>query len=1053
MNRFLQWVLMCFAVSGFALAQNPSIGSVKVANLTSTSATITFSTGAPVYAGVSYAYAGGPWSTVNDVSGATHSVVLSGLTPGKEYSYTPWFSGAIGLPSYTFTTPSGGPAISGVQVTNLTATTATVVFSTGISIFAGVSYAGPNGSWITVNDATAVNHSVTLTGLTPGAQYSYLPWYSGASGLPGYSFTTPSAGPSISNVQATNITSTSATITFSTGVAVFAGTSYAGPNGSWATVNETTAVNHTVQLRGLTAGTQYKYVPWYSGGVNFPAYTFSTLAAATSTSPLIPPIGAATTNIDISNTQIQSGMKRVGMNIEGQDFYDSGQMLRNLVFRNPGFEGETWQSILHCASASSGSCTDSNGWTQWPANFLKGASIQFISGSANGQSGTVTASTAANSGSNTGMTVNFSGLSGSPGAGDFAVVKMTVPGNASAGWWPYTSGGASIGTDTNDLSSNTPGKQALSLNATTSGQTARVDSYFDTTNKHNFILMNGSYELTFRAKGVGGNDQMTVSMGRQVANGSYLNQTITLSPSWQNYTLTFSATESSTTPVGTLDLRFQVSGASAYLDDVSLTPTTAAAGNTTAFRDEVVNTLQTLHPGVLRYMDDAGPAFGSSIDNMLATPFARQRSGSSEASAEEDDIPLGLHEFLQLCQAVGAEPWYVLPPAISAAEMQNLVQYLGGSASTPYGAIRANLGQSAPWTSVFPTIHLELGNEQWNNVTFPGNSINDPVAYGKRVATIFGAAKGASGYAANRFDLVMGSFVVNSWLTGQEAANASNYDSISVAPYMFGSFNDTSSSEAIFGPMFAEPEMWDSSATGYMYLQAQAVKGIGKKLVVYEENLSTQSGSASQDTVNAVVPSIAGGVTMADHMLLQMRDLGITTQNIWSLPSYNNQFTNPSGSAETSPVFGTVIDMGGQSDLRRPVFLAGQLVNMAVLPNMVQASVTGSNPTWNQPLSTNDNVQLIGAHYLQTFAFSDGASKHSLVVVNLSRTNAITTTFSGANAPTGSVTVSQLTSANLTDNNESSATVGIKTSTQNGFNPGAAYSLPAFSVTVFQWQQ
>ena len=156
-----------------------------------------------------------------------------------------------------------------------------------------------------------------------------------------------------------------------------------------------------------------------------------------------------------------------------------------------------------------------------------------------------------------------------------------------------------------------------------------------------------------------------------------------------------------------MDLRFQVAGASAYLDDVSLTPVTAAAGNVTAFRDEVVSTLRTLHPGVLRYMDDAGPAFGSSIDNMLATPFARQRSGSSESSAEEDEIPLGLHEFLQLCQTLGAEPWYVLPAGISPAEMQNLIQYLGGAASTPYGSIRAGLGQGTPWTSIFPTIHLE----------------------------------------------------------------------------------------------------------------------------------------------------------------------------------------------------------------------------------------------------------------------------------------------------------------------------------------------------------
>jgi hypothetical protein len=351
-------------------------------------------------------------------------------------------------------------------------------------------------------------------------------------------------------------------------------------------------------------------------------------------------------------------------------------------------------------------------------------------------------------------------------------------------------------------------------------------------------------------------------------------------------------------------------------------------------------------------------------------------------------------------------------------------------------------------------IHLELGNEEWNNGTFPGNAINDPIAYGNQVTTIFGAARSAPGYSASNFDLIMGSQVVNPWYTGQEAANASNYDSISVAPYMFGTFSDTSSTEAIFGPMFAEPEMWDSVSTGWMYQQAQAAATAGKNLVTYEENLSTQSGTASQSMVNSVVPSVGGGVMMADHMLLQMRDLGVKIQNVWSLPGYSNAFTNTNGGTETSPVYGTVIDMGGQTNGRRPVFLAEQLVNSAILSNMLATTVTGANPTWNQPLSTNDSVVLNGAHEIQSFAFSDGANNLSVIVINLSRTAALPVTFSGTNAPTGSVKVSQLTSVNITDTNETvPTTVNSTSNTLTNFQPASPYSLPPFSVTVFQWQQ
>ncbi|MEO6922898.1 MAG: hypothetical protein ABI142_03670, partial [Bryocella sp.] len=597
---------------------------------------------------------------------------------------------------------------------------------------------------------------------------------------------------------------------------------------------------------------------------------------------------------------------------------------------------------------------------------------------------------------------------------------------------------------------NTIGKQALRVDASSAGQYASVDSYFDSTNTHNFLLLNGTYQLTFRAKGIGGTNQLNITVGRQISNGTYLNQNVTLAPTWQDYTYTFTAAETPSTAPGTVDLHFGFDGATVLLDDVSLTAVTNRF-NKTAFRDEVVQTLASLHPGTLRYMDGL-PMFGSSVDNMLTPAFARLRAGSSTQNFEQDDIPIGLHEFLQLCQAVGAEPWFTLPPAITPAEMQNLIQYFAGDPSTPYGAKRAALGQPAPWTTVFPVIHLELGNEQWNSGTFPGNAIDDPIAYGNRVATVFGAARQSPSYDSSHFDLIMGSILVNSWYTGQEIAHSSNYDSVAVAPYLFGQFNDTSSNEAIFGPMFAEPEMWDSTSNGYMAQQSQTVTAAGKKLVTYEENLSTQSGTASQDMVNAAVPSIAGGVAMATHMLLEMRDLGVKTQNVWALPGFVNQYNNPDGGNETSPVYGTVIDMGGQANRQRPVFLAEQLLNTAILPSMLGTSITGPNPTWDQPFSTNDSVQINGAHELQTFAFTDGGGNFSVVAINLSRASALPVAFSGANAPTDTVTVGQLTSANLTDGNETSNTVTSTSRVISSFDPTATFSLPPFSVTVFTWR-
>jgi Bacterial Ig-like domain (group 3) len=413
-----------------------------------------------------------------------------------------------------------------------------------------------------------------------------------------------------------------------------------------------------------------------------------------------------------------------------------------------------------------------------------------------------------------------------------------------------------------------------------------------------------------------------------------------------------------------------------------------------------------------------------------------------------------------LCQTVGAEPWYTVPAGISPTDMQNLIQFLAGDASTQYGAMRASLGQTAPWTTVFPTIHLELGNEMWNSTSFAGEAIANPAAYGKVAAAAFAAARASSSYDSTRFDLVMGSWAAEPSWTAQELTNSSGYDSVDAAPYLFNSLNDYGSNEAIFGPMFAQPEQVDSSPTAsgnYMYQQAQAAAAgsAPAKLAVYEVNLSTTSGTAPQSVVNQAAAGLGAGIAVADHMLLMMRDLGITTQNMFALPEYVNGFSNSQGGAETVPLWGSVIDMGGETNLQRPQFFALQLANSAILPTMLATTVSGANPTWNQPLSTNDSIQLANAHYLQSFAFTNGTQK-SVVVFNLSRSGSQPVTFSGTNAPSGNVVISQLTSINPTDNNEGLFTdnpvvAGPTQSNVSNFNPVTPYSLPPYSMTVFSW--
>ena len=757
------------------------------------------------------------------------------------------------------------------------------------------------------------------------------------------------------------------------------------------------------------------------------------------------------TRIALGPEVLHTNVKRFGINLSGQTFYDSGQMLRNLIFRNPGFEGETWQTILHCKTATATTCTDKNQYSTWPAGFLNGARYEFLSGRAKGSSGEVLRSEAASK--DAGVQITFAKPSSTPSDGDFILVQLEKPGEAEGGWWPTVTGGATLATENRDLSPRSPGRQALRIEAAAVGQSASVASFFDTTAGRSFVQLRGTYTVNFRAKGLEGGRMLNLKVERLATsrgNHTFLSKEIKLTPTWQNYSFSFLAEEDGS-EIGPADLTFTFSNSSALLDDVALMAP-AGTGNPTAFRDEVVETLRDLKPGVLRYMDN-GTDFGSSLDNMLAVPFARVRAGFSTQQTVQQDIPIGLHEFLELARAVGAEPWYSMPAATSPREAACLIEYLAGNPDTPYGARRAALGQRTPWTKVFPMIHLELGNEQWNAGSFPGATLDDPIAFAARAQDVFAGVRHTAGFDPERFDLVLGTWAAVPWWTSQELSANTNSDSVAIAPYLFSDFLDATSPEAIFGPMLAQPEQIDSRPGGAIYEQAKAIaKGPhAPQMAVYEVNLGTMNGSASitQGDLDRTVPTLGAGLAVADHMLLMLRDLGVTTQCLFALPEFQNPFRAP-GARKTMPLWGSVVDMGGESNRKRSTFLAEQLINEALLPVMLMTHVIG-DPTWDQPLSSNDKVELQNAHLIQSFAFRDG-DHVSLILLNLSRIQSLPVLFEGPMQPRGEVEESLLTSAHITDSNEQEANVTIHANRLPSFDTRRPYLLPPFSLTVLKWQ-
>jgi hypothetical protein len=741
----------------------------------------------------------------------------------------------------------------------------------------------------------------------------------------------------------------------------------------------------------------------------------------------------AVTHLRVTSQVILSGVTRLGVNLGEQNFYDSGQMLRNLLARNPDFAPITYRSIFHCQTGGQAHCVDTQLGIQFPADFWNGARYEVLEGAAAGERGTVMASGAGAGG----YALRLDAGGKAIGAGDWLAVEKEFPGDPVAGWWPTVRGGARLEAERADLPPGTPVHQALHIEASSAGQSADVNSYFDSTAGKTFVRLQGRYQLRFLAKSATGSTVLHVHVGR-LAPGlrRYLDTDVVLPRAWAGFSLEFDANEVNLPP-GAMEVGFSVKGGSALLDDVHLEQTGGDPANWTAFRDEVVETLKELRPGVLRLMEsDAG--LGSTVDNLLAPPMARERAGYRLWFKAAGDIPIGIPEFLELCREVGAEPWIVAPTAMSLDETRKLADYLAGTAATPGGALRASQGRREPWTDAFRTIHIELGNETWNG-DYRGESIEDPVAYGRRANVVFAAFRAAAGPAAGKFDLVVGTHAYGPGRNSALLAAAPLANSLAFAPYLMRSVTEWVNDDQLYGALLAQPE--EMSREGIV-AAAVAAAG-GRQLAVYEVNLHTTGGDAPQAVLDRFTPSGAAGLAVAGHMLRMMRDHGVRDEMLFSLPQY--QFGRSDG--KTVRLWGSVVEMGANGR-KRPQFLAESLANLALRGDMVRVEVMGENPTHDQPPG-NDGVNLRGAHELDAYGFQDG-KWHGLIVFNygLHRARRVDVDAPGL-AHNAQTHLWRLVSSEPGDTNEET----IKVRIEEEHFAGTELTLAPCSMAVLEWQE
>ena len=886
----------------------------------------------------------------------------------------------------------------------------------------------------------------------------------------------------------------------------------------------------------------------------------SFLVILTSTLAVQPNAIAQTkSTVTLTDSTVISNTARAGINLDEPSpaFPD----LKNYyAYSNPGFEPILMQQVFQFQGVNANSSPtgfqwdvpntqyegyDQNQWAGATFTVVQGSYASTTSDPALGCTGTI-ASSANQSGAGPIFKINpatnqgSNGCAGSIGlAGQVIIVstnnKManvfptptsiwTAAGGLNGSPFGFSlSGGATVASETNDLCS-TCGQQSLLFTVPNGGSVTLGGGPALNVPSEKSVVLNGTYTVSFWAKSnaaVPPKVALTLTPRAGTACTQTFNGTSSqaITSTWKQFSFNCSFAETPASggpyPFFTQIAVTPVSGATSLeFDNISMVD--MGDTNPTPFTDAYVNALkawcQTTNNATgpactLRY--SAHPD-SETMSNWFKPAFQHQPSIESMTSIATaySTIKTNPSDFLQLCAYLGATPVLIFPSTSTPAEVQQLVDFLEGPSTTTFGAIRASLGQVAPWVgssdSPFQTIYLEFGNENWNggflghiwgfNLSAPG--FNGFYDYSVRANVIFTAARNyqtSQGYsqAATKwvFNLQTadkgGDLLYN---TNKGILTIVHPDAIEFNGYTAYNINDTSTTGCtgsgatnatcpLYGPTLTEP--WSNthdpkSMSGFAQtLQKLATTSLcgpsGKapcEPMVYEENTGTfnanTAGPFNQAASDSFIQTAFQGVVTADQ-LGENDAAGVSNQNYFSTLQY---YFNEGG--VHVHMWGTMLDTGGDCSLNnssqfggsfcpRPQMLGAMVYNWCKIGPMVQTS-WASGPTYNLPANNNSVNAISGVPVLRSFAFAQGTQR-CMVIVNSDVASSYQVSFAGTNAPTKNVTTYQFAPSALNTANEMTALVNtstLQTPMSNTTTPGvdvtSGYTVPAHSVTAFLWQ-
>jgi hypothetical protein len=297
----------------------------------------------------------------------------------------------------------------------------------------------------------------------------------------------------------------------------------------------------------------------------------------------------------------------------------------------------------------------------------------------------------------------------------------------------------------------------------------------------------------------------TASLARSGGNSDF-NHTFTLTANgtWTQYSYSFTGGDTAANQSGNLSFNFSCSDGIVYIDNIFLGKTTDQTG---AFRNEIVQDLQAMNVGSIRWGGWASPFSGNvvSASQALSSDYiGGVPVGQDETSGVQTTGEFTFADVVGLAHAVSSttSPWLTIPIAWSDADY------------TTFG------NQVCSWESTysFPNIWVECNNENWNGAADNNWKINQSYtpAYGTACARAFNLISQAC--SDSQIHYLINNQTGNSGVLAANQAtaqfpNSSQYGA-SDNLYTQGSFSSSNSLSTVISDFFGYNASFISSSLG-----------------------------------------------------------------------------------------------------------------------------------------------------------------------------------------------------------------------------------------------